>query len=402
VEQLAAAWRELCKECPRDEPFFRPEWIAAYLRAFEPQTPVLLATAHSDEQLRAVLPLIEKNGFFCGIPARILRGAGNEHSGRFDLVRCAGVDGDLAVRLIWSVLKDRTDWDLIELPYVPEGGAAEQLLRLASDDGFLTGQYESYRSPYIPLANGDRADLIPRRSDFRHNLRRRNRRAREKWDVQLRRVQTADSIELERFYALESSGWKGNARTAIACSEPARRFYDEIARVGSQFGYFSLYLLNFDDTVVGGHFGLSYQGHYYAAKAGYDERYAFYSPGHLIVEAVLRDLLAQGFSEFDFLGPWMDWKERWAREGRTHSFCYVFRPGLLGHTLFSMKLRVLTALRRVVRRSRQAGAASESRGPNQRNGNSKPGNCLDSFVSRLASVGRAALETTSIPSLPAE
>lgn len=358
VEQLAGEWRELCKEGPRDEPFFRPEWIAAYLRAFEPRTPVLLATAHSGERLRAVLPLIEKDTFFCGIPARILRGAGNEHSGRFDLLRSAGEDGDHAVRLIWDALKGRTDWDLIELPYVPEGGAAEQLLRLASDDGFLTGQYESYRSPYISLVGSDRADLIPRRSDFRHNLRRRLRRAQEKWNVHLRRIDRPDPVALNRFYELEASGWKGKEKTAITCSASPRRFYDEIASVGSRFGYFSLYLLNFDDTLVAGHFGLSYQGHYYSAKVAYDETYGFYGPGHLIIEAILRDILAQGFSEFDFLGPWMDWKESWAREGRTHSFCYVFRPGLLGHALYTAKLKLLTTLRRIVRGARKARATS--------------------------------------------
>jgi hypothetical protein len=202
VDQLAREWRHLCNESPHDEPFLRPEWIAAYLRAFERESPVLLITVNSGERLRAVLPLIEKDTFFCGIPATLLRGAANEHSCRFDLVRSAGEEGDHATRLIWNALKDRANWDLIELPYVPEGGSAEQLLRLASEDGFLTGRYESYRSPYIPLASTDRADLIPKRSEFRQNLRRRNRRARDKWYVHLRRIEIAYHYDLERLYFL--------------------------------------------------------------------------------------------------------------------------------------------------------------------------------------------------------
>lgn len=358
VEQHAGQWLELCKESPSDAPFFRPEWIAAYLRAFEPQGTVLLATAHSGNRLRAVLPLVEKKTFFCGLPVRMLQGAANVHCCRFDMVRAAGVEGDLAVQTIWDLLKDRTDWDLIELPFVPEGGAAEQLLRLAGNDGFLAGKYESWRSPRIPLHSGDRAELIPSRSDFRHNLRRRIRRAREKWDVHLRHTETADPIALERFYQLESSGWKGQAKTAIACSESTRQFYDELARVASRFGYLSLYLLQFGDVAVAGYFGVVYRGHYYALKSAYDEAFAFYAPGHMIVEAILRDILAQEFCEFDFLGPWMRWKEQWTRDGRQHSFCYIFPPGLVGQTLYSVKLRLLKSLRPIVRRMR--GAAPEA------------------------------------------
>jgi CelD/BcsL family acetyltransferase involved in cellulose biosynthesis len=44
IKQCAEAWQELCDEsrCP---PFFRPEWIASYLRAFEPSSEVALFTA---------------------------------------------------------------------------------------------------------------------------------------------------------------------------------------------------------------------------------------------------------------------------------------------------------------------------------------------------------------------
>jgi CelD/BcsL family acetyltransferase involved in cellulose biosynthesis len=349
LEQHAAQWLALCKESASDAPFFHPEWVCAYVRAFEPQRTVLLATAHRAGRLQAVLPLIEKHTFFCGLPVRMLSGAANAHSCRFDLVRTARKEGDLAVQSIWTLLKNRPDWDLIELPYVPQGGAAEDLLRLARQDGFLTGKYESYCSPYIPLGSGARADLIAPDAHFRQNLRRRMRKARARWDVRLRRIAHPDRTDLERFYRLESSGWKGKSKTAIACSESTRQFYDEIASVGSQLGYFSLYLLEFGDTVVAGHFGLSYQGRYHSSKVAYAETYAAYGPGHLIVEAILSDILPQGFHEFDFLGPSMNWKAEWARQGRTHSFCYVFRPGLFGYALHTAQLKVRPTLRRVVR-----------------------------------------------------
>jgi len=349
IERIAAQWLQLCKEATNDEPFYRPEWVGAYLRAFEPRGGLLLVTAHMEERLMGVLPLIEENTLFCGFPVRMLRGAANVHSCRFDLVRASGPDGELAVKAIWETIKKDTTWDVIELPYVPSGGAAEQLLRLASGDGFLTGQTESDETPYIP--NLQHSMLRSGHSHFQSNVRRRMRKAREQWPVRLNRVVTTDPAALERFYELESSGWKGKSKTAIACSPAIRRFYDAIAKAGAQAGYFSLYLLEFGDTVVAGHFGLAYNGHYYSPKVAYDERFAAYGPGHLIVDAILRDIADRGFQGYDFLGPRMEWKTEWTKDLRGHSFCYVFRPGLFGSILYSARLKVREKLAEFARRA---------------------------------------------------
>ena len=358
IDDLAPQWRQLCGESLRDEPFYRPEWVGAYVRAFEPQSTVLLATAsatttaHDTQQLRAVLALVEKETWFCGFPVKMLQGAANAHSCRFDLVRAPGVDGDIAVQRIWNVLRDRADWDLIELPFVPQEGAAESLLGAAERDGYLTGNWESIYSAYIPLVGVKDSVSVARDSHFRQNLKRRLGKAKKLWPVELTCDRTADAAALRQFYDVESSGWKGKGKSAIACADATRRFYDEVARVAAHFGYGSIYLLRFGDNVAAGHFGLSYKGRYYSPKVAYNEEYAAYGPGHLIIEAILRDILPQNFDEFDFLGNWMPWKGEWARHGRTHSSCYIFRPGLLGHALYSLRLKLFKALRPIVRRAR--------------------------------------------------
>jgi CelD/BcsL family acetyltransferase involved in cellulose biosynthesis len=361
VEEHSHEWITLCQHSLTDAPFYRPEWITAYLRAFEPQARVVLAMARSAGGLRALLPLVERETNFCGIPVRTLRGAGNEHSGRFDLVRATGEEGDLGVRALWNALRDQPDWDVIELPYVPEESAAEDLLRAADGDGFLTGHYESYTSPYVVLPDNGQVDELPISARFRRNLRGRKRKAQENWPVFLRRIDAADPIEVDRFFELEASGWKRKEKTAIVCSEATRSFYEEIAYAASKCGYFSLYLLGFGDTVVAGHFGLSYQGRYYSPKVAYNEAFAEYGPGHLIIDAILRDLQSRKFCEFDFLGPWMDWKGEWTRGGRKHSFCYIFRPTVFGEALYAAKLKVRDKLRRVAPLRRAVHALSHIR-----------------------------------------
>jgi CelD/BcsL family acetyltransferase involved in cellulose biosynthesis len=356
VEQLAPQWRELCADARMDEPFYRPEWVAAYLRAFRPHDTLLLPAAYEDGRLRAVLPLVKQTNLFCGIPVRMLQGAANVHSCRFDLLCSAGELGQAAVQRLWEVLREERDWDVIELPYVPEGAAAEWMLDAARQDGFPVGSWESQRSAYVHLNGIADATEIPRDAHFRQNLRRRLRKAQSRWTVRLTRTETDDPQALLQFYKLERAGWKGKEKTAIACSDETRHFYDEIARTASQFGYFTLYLLHFNDEVVAGHFGLTYRGkRYYSPKVAYDEAYASYGPGHLIVEAILREVIAKGCSEFDFLGGWMEWKGEWARVSRSHSSHYIFRRGAFGNALYSLKFKLLQRLRPVVRQMRNMG-----------------------------------------------
>src|SRR5579871_5600171 len=73
VDHLAEEWRSLCAHAVNDEPFYRPEWIRAHLRAFVPDAKVLIITARIDGRLCLVLPLLEERQMFSGFPVRKFR-----------------------------------------------------------------------------------------------------------------------------------------------------------------------------------------------------------------------------------------------------------------------------------------------------------------------------------------
>lgn len=93
------------REESRSAPFHRAEWIAAYVRAFEPRCEVVLLTAHAGDRLVAVLPLIRKRCWFVGVALRKLIGAANIHSVRFDILRSSCPAGEAALGAIWNLLK---------------------------------------------------------------------------------------------------------------------------------------------------------------------------------------------------------------------------------------------------------------------------------------------------------
>jgi CelD/BcsL family acetyltransferase involved in cellulose biosynthesis len=329
VDNVADEWRSLCHEGSHDEPFFRPEWISAYLQSFEPHTKVKLFTARDEYGIRAVLPLVEHSSLFCGIPARRLLSPSNMYSCRFDLVH-GPEDPAQAIACIWQQLKQER-WDVLEFRFVQS---------IACRDGFPTGQRPTFETPYLPMEFvNDPVNACPN-AHFRQNLRRRKRNAANRWSVRLERSTHATPEALNEFYRLESSGWKGRKGTAISNSPSAQAFYSRIASAAEHFGYLALYTLRFDQDPVAAHLGLFYNGRYHIPKVAYDERYATFSPGHLIIEAALSDCIPRGIREFDFFGSAMAWKLEWTSKTRLHNNCYIFRNNARGRALYRAKLRV--------------------------------------------------------------
>ncbi len=348
IEQLALEWRFLCQESSSDEPYFQPEWIAAYVRAYLPPRALLLLTARTGDKLSAVLPLMPGRVNVAGVPLRRLRGAYRPYTSRFDLTRCDGPIGDVAVNALWTFLKDLPDWDVLEFPDVPQGGALEVLLRLAQADGFPTGRVRSMNSPYVSLSGWDgREDYFLRQVDsrFASTFRRRRRRLTEQGPLVLRASKDADPDLLRLFFDLEASGWKGRRGTAIRNDPRQLQFYEEVARCWARFGYLRLHFLEHQGKAIAGQFGFTHRRRHSLPKGARAEEYDRYGPGHLLIDVLLRECAQQGLGEFDFLCEDDPWKLSWTSQMRPHSHLYIFRKNLRGRLAHLGKFQFKPALR---------------------------------------------------------
>ena len=336
VDEIAEEWRELCQEGPCNAPFYRPEWIAAAIRAFAGQQRFLLVTVRDEARLRGVLPLLEIKESVAGFPCTRLRSA--SRIPRFEFVHGEGPDVDDVVRAAWRHLRDLPSWDAIELVNVPEGGGAERLLAVAKEDAFPTCRLEYAKSPYIDLKglrSGDDFSRFGQSSRFRYHLRQGWREISKRGAVRLQREEKLRPDALQDFYRLEQSGWKGKEGTAITSKPELRRFFDAVAHAAEQFGYLSMYSLKQGDTTIAAHLGLTYAERYYPIKVAYDEHFSKYGPGHLIIGQVLHDCVERGLTEFDCLGEGTEAKAKWTSKSRLHTSCSIFRTSAGGRILWA-------------------------------------------------------------------
>jgi CelD/BcsL family acetyltransferase involved in cellulose biosynthesis len=259
-----------------------------------------------------------------------------------------------AARAFIRTLAVDESWDVIRLTEVPSGGNAWDFYHAAAEAGFPAGVWESHRSPFIPLPGSWEDFEAGLSAKFRSNLRRRRGRLVERGRVTSERLEGEDAARagLEECLALELGGWKGRNGSAAAQSRKTLRFYTGLAHAAARGGYFSLTFLACEGKRIAAQYGLTRRGAYSLMLTCYDEAFAAYSPGHLLMEEVLKRGIADGLRGFDFLGCDGAWKLDWRPNLRTHHWLFVFRKSVLGRTLRNAKFAWWPAAKESLRRLR--------------------------------------------------
>jgi CelD/BcsL family acetyltransferase involved in cellulose biosynthesis len=348
IKQYSGAWQQLCREsrCP---PFFRPEWIATYLKAFEPRSEVALFTAHSGEALIAVLPMVRKKAWYAGVPVTKLCGAANVHSIRYGMVRSKSQAGKQAVAAIWNLIKQPGAWDIVEVPMVAEGGACGELVKLAQQDGYRTLKFAVQDSPVLHMtrnSDGKLAWLGGTTRHFRHELRRFARLLEEIAGAKPRLLHFdhPEPAVMKQFYELEAAGWKGNQRSAIHCDPATQAFYDAIAREASQRDYFSLHTLDVQGKMAAAAFSVATDDCFYPMKIAHNEDWRRGAPGHLLFNGILEECALKNIPELFFGGGKDRYKTAWTQDSIAHYDGVIFAPTLRGQLAFHLRTQIMSRL----------------------------------------------------------
>jgi hypothetical protein len=353
--QLEREWNNALSKGPRDEPMLRHEWLRAWIENFAPGATLRTFVARTGKEIHAAIPLIEskdRDADTCFLPMTTWSTPCNDHSQRGGVLLGRLAEDGLAA--IWEKLRATEGWDRLRLRDLPHGASEWQLRDFAERDGYSSGSWTSLRSPYLPLPKAAATVEVldagknkkPKKpvvapgayesveaaldSKFRQNLRRRRRRLAEKGELKYQLIDNKDAKALDTaladFFDIEASGWKGEGGTAIALKPELVGFYTQLARDAAKRGSLALGLLTLDGKVIAGHFSMVHGGRHYLIKIGYDEALHEHSPGQQMVSDAIRDSCARGLTEFDFLGPCMDWKLDWESKLRTHAWLTIFRP----------------------------------------------------------------------------
>ena len=350
IDKVASAWKRLVCAERYAEPFFQLYWFKAFVNSFAKGSKSALLTIYDQEELVGILPLMIRRNVFGIIPARTLCSLSNIHSCRFDFIVDTNYQ-DGITKHAWSALSGDPWWDAIEVLNVPEDGAFHKIMKYAKQDGYPTATWPTLHSPYLnlPQNSTDPFEYCPIKYK---NYRKRLKGYRKKLEKLgcLRFVQTNEFSEsvFSDFLRLESSGWKGKSGGAIACNPLTVGFYRNALVSAGKAGHVRITSMEIDDRTIAMDLGLLTDNRFYCSpKVAYDEEFSRYSPGHVLNQHVITQLVDDGIQRYDFLGPRAHHKYIWTDSVRKHHNCYIFRPTVRGKACHTFITKFAGQLRRL-------------------------------------------------------
>ncbi len=273
------AWRGLAERSADANPFFEPEFILPAARHLGLRGTGLLVAEEGTDWV-ACLPVSQRAtklqvpvlaGWrtpysFLGTPL-VAEGAERVLPHLVSEVQRGRLSG---VTMLDQISRESAAWQAIE-----DGVGRGELVALARRDFDRAAFAPEGPNPELPLSSRRRADL------------RRTRRRIEELlggEVELVQLDAANGA-VDEFLALEGSGWKGNAGTALSASESHARFFADLCRGFASQGRLEMTALRCAGRTLAMVTLLAARNSRYAFKMAFDEEFRKQAPGaQLIVE----------------------------------------------------------------------------------------------------------------------
>jgi CelD/BcsL family acetyltransferase involved in cellulose biosynthesis len=318
VEPLAEQWEELADRVDAS-PFLRPGWIQAWQRAFGTGRLEIVALWQG-ARLAALIPLHRAFGRFWS--------TSNWHTPQFGMLAKDAV----AARELATALFRRRPIEL-SLGFLDAAGPELPLCRAAAAGaGYRTLERTLQRSPYVAI-DGTWDGYVRRLKRKRwRDLDRRRRLLEEQGRLCLEIHDGGQQLGqlLDEAFEVEALGWKGANRTAILSQPETVYFYTEVARWAADQGWLEIAFLRLDGRPLAVSYNLRIDGNEYDLKAGYDPAFGWYSPGRLLLLALIERAFATGVRRLWLLGADEPYKATFATGYREYVRFQAFAPSAAG------------------------------------------------------------------------
>ncbi|MDP4302778.1 GNAT family N-acetyltransferase [Leptothrix discophora] len=279
-------------------------------------------------RLRWVWPLRRRSVRRAGLRWSVLGPLNNVYTLHSGLL-CAGGDeasAHQAREQAWTALQRQPlRWDWFEVDSVVAGSAEHaQWQALAARDDAGLRSVAIHRSPYLRHEGTLDALITQRSRNFREKIRARRRELQRGCAPggALAWRQYTRPEEMDAYFALarqvELHSWKHAEGTAITSREWETGFYASLLPGLAAEGQTVCTVLFQDGLPVGHSIDLRCGARVYGVKWTYDMNHARLRPGVLLMVGRLDQYLADGVTEFDFLGEAEAYKLQWTATTRDH------------------------------------------------------------------------------------
>lgn len=279
------AWRDLAARAAEPNPFFDPAMLLPAVRHLADGPRVRLLVVRRGEHWLAALPVLPVRRWrhyplactvawthpYCFLGTPLL----------------AADDLERATAALVDVPRDVTPHPPLILPAVRDDGPVGQALRAATEDGALVDLHHEARAALHRRPENDYVESHRSGKRRREDRRLRARLADELGGPPRLRDRGSSPAAVERFLALEASGWKGRDGTALGSDPTHAAFFRAVCEAPTATVQTHILELGLPDRAAAMLFTLVAGDTAFAVKLAHDERLTGGAPGvQLMAESV--------------------------------------------------------------------------------------------------------------------
>jgi CelD/BcsL family acetyltransferase involved in cellulose biosynthesis len=273
-------WRELSARALEPNPYFEPEFVLPAARRLGEDGASLLVVTGGEGDWLACLP-VSFAARWKRLPIAALAAWRHLYCFLGTPLLAPDQPEEAIAQLIDRGLHCGERARMLVLEWIRADGPVAEALRTTLDAKPRRAlQFEAFER--AALVRRDEADYVENtlRPHHRRELRRLGRRLSEEMGAPLEvRDLSQDPSMIERFIAMEASGWKGRRGTAFAAQEGHREFFAEVCDEFRTAGRLQLLALEAGDRTAALKCNLLAGDEVFCFKIAYDEAYARFSPG---------------------------------------------------------------------------------------------------------------------------
>jgi CelD/BcsL family acetyltransferase involved in cellulose biosynthesis len=304
---LKTTWSALLERCPHSI-FSTWEWVSIWWKHFGRGKKLILLIAEEDNRVVGIAPLMYSVSTMLGAKRGKIEFVGTPHSDYNNFI--IAEQKEQFLKLLIEYLKRLPEkWDLVDLIDIPQDSECLPFLKTVSSSIKPTEN-----CPYLPLPNSFDVFMETLSYKKRKYVRRGLRKLESSFKVDF-----VDCSEIQHYFEgmnclfeLHQKKWESIGQSGVFSDQAVRDFHLEIAETFSREKRLSLNVLALSGIPVAVEYGFKCNFRYYAYLPGVDPEYSKFSVGNMLFILIVKKLIQEHFTVYDFLRGSEEYKDYWS------------------------------------------------------------------------------------------
>ncbi|MGD0643948.1 MAG: GNAT family N-acetyltransferase [Candidatus Bathyarchaeia archaeon] len=310
---LKSSWKNLLKGS--DYPVFSTwEWLSTWWKHCGNNNKLLVLLAEENGAIAGIAPLMYSNDKIFGLRRGKIRFIGAPDSDYSDFIIAEKREDCL--KLFFEYLNTLPEkWNFVDLEDIPQNAKCLPYLTNISKD------LKPINScPYLLLPESYEEFLTMLSPKKRKYIKNGMKKLEENFEVEFVDYSQPEHFSqgMEEFFQLHQKKWKSLGCSGVFSDPKMCNFHMDIAKIFSKDGWLSLNVLKLSGNPVAAEYGFKYNSKYYAYLAGYDPAYSKYSVGNMLFVHIIRNLIQEKLTQYDFLRGSEQYKSYWTATSKSN------------------------------------------------------------------------------------